>query len=729
MPQVLYVLFGALLTLAACQACGRLLLSRFDVPFYRQERWAFEFILGSAVLSMAVFTMAALHVVYKGTILAVGLALIAWAWRLPGPRDPALPALPRWVWWTLTVPLAVNLAYAFFFAMAPENSPDGIAYHLGLVHRYYRARGFTPVVTNMYSGLTMGAEMLFLFAFGFGRHSGAALTHFAFLPVLGWLMACYGRRFGFPVAGAIGSVFVMVSPVAAVDAASAYNDVAAATVMFACFYLLQIWDSTRTIAIVPLIGVLAGFAFGIKYTAVPAAMVATAWLVVRRAGWKPLARFAAGAAIMTAPWLVKNTVYLANPVAPFYNRWFPNPNFRISSEADYKAFLSHYGVERKTDIPLELTVSGYKLNGVVGPLYLLAPVALAALRAPHGRRLLLAALLFAVPYAANVGTRFLIPALPLLSLAMAAALASWPRLLALLAVGHAISACPPVLSLYCHQYAWRLDDLHFRAALRIQSEYEFLSGRSPSYLTARLLEERTPPGASVLATNAGGEAYTSRDMIVTHQSARGQMLGTFLYIPVVPDWLGLRRLDFRFPPVRTRAVRALQRKAHANDQWHVSEFRLYNEGAELPRESGWRLRAAPNPWDVQEAFDGSILTGWRSWEPMREGMFVEVRFPEERLVDGVAIDTLPVEHFSDVIIEVQDRAGVWRQAGGAPRKYDTGIPFGLRRACAAILKERGITHVLLHERDYMADDVERKTAAWNLMKLGEAAGFRLYAIR
>lgn len=95
----------------------------------------------------------------------------------------------------------VYLAAYFTNAMTPERSPDGTAYHLGLVARYLREHGFRRITTNMYANLSQGVEMLHLFAFAFGRHSAAALVHFCFLATLPLAMLCYARRFAFPAAG------------------------------------------------------------------------------------------------------------------------------------------------------------------------------------------------------------------------------------------------------------------------------------------------------------------------------------------------------------------------------------------------------------------------------------------------------------------------------------------------------------------------------------------------
>ncbi len=102
--------------------------------------------------------------------------------------------------------------------------------------------------------------MLFLFAFVFGKHSAAALVHFAFWIALAGLILCYGRRIGHPAAGVAGAIFTAVSPLVAFDGSIAYIDVAVAAILFALFYLLQVWDQNRNVGLLVLIGMLAGFA-------------------------------------------------------------------------------------------------------------------------------------------------------------------------------------------------------------------------------------------------------------------------------------------------------------------------------------------------------------------------------------------------------------------------------------------------------------------------------------
>ncbi len=120
--------------------------------------------------------------------------------------------------------------------------------------------------------------------------------------------------------------------------------------------------------------------------------------------------------------MIKNQMFGGNPFAPFANRLFPNPYVHVSFEEMYRSHLRHYLLASWVQAPWELTVKGERLQGFFGPVFLLLPLGLLSLRGREGRRLALAGAIFALPWFLNIGTRFLIPALPPLTLALALAL-------------------------------------------------------------------------------------------------------------------------------------------------------------------------------------------------------------------------------------------------------------------------------------------------------------------
>ncbi|MCW5982415.1 MAG: glycosyltransferase family 39 protein [Bryobacteraceae bacterium] len=736
MAQVATIVFGAAWTVATSIALGLLLLRPAAPELRREEQIPLAFVAGAACLSLVVFLLSVLQLVYGAVFLAagalsIGLALYFRCLPLNSERFKPLPKV-----WRRVAALIFTVFGILYLshAMAPEMSPDGSTYHLGLVGRFARNHGFERITTNMYANLSQGIEMLYLYAYAFGRHSAAALVHAAFLGALTLMMVNYGRRFGFPAAGAAGALLFFVSPVVGKDGSTAYNDVAVACVIFAVFYLVQVWAERRPASLLIPIGIVAGFCYAAKYTAflaIPYAMAFLLWKLARaRQPWfRPLLTVGICALLMMTPWMLKNWIWLDNPFSPFFNAWFPNPHIHQSFEAGYARHMRNYeGIESRWAIPLEVTVRGTKLCGLVGPVFLLAPLALLALRHPHGRKLLLAALVFGATYGANIGTRFLIPALPFVALAFGLAIARYQTIAVGVVLVHAVLSWPDVMRKYADEGAWKLEKTLWREALRIKTEDEFLRSNLIGYATARMIEEKVPPGDKVLTFSNVPEAYTTREILVVYQSAWNELLGDTLWTPLSAGMQPTQRFLFSFEATELRKTRVTQTARRAGDQWSIAEFRVYSQGRELPRSPAWRLRASPNPWDVQRAFDNSPVTRWRSWQDLYDGMFVEVDFGEPRLIDGVALETSPDQGNVALRLEGADANGEWTTLGGAPEVKEIQPPAKLRRAAAEELKNAGVRYFLVHDTDHFRDDFLRRQHEWGFTPIGETEGKRLYRI-
>ncbi|MGE5644365.1 MAG: ArnT family glycosyltransferase [Acidobacteriota bacterium] len=734
-PQSFYILFGAAFTVATMVALGRLLLARLGLRFHRREELVFAFVSGAACLSFVVFLIAGARGAYKGVFLALGIAAIALARRLRRPAEAPLAPVPR-AWRIFAAVLFAAFTYLYFFnAMAPETSPDGSAYHLGLVSRYARAHGIYRITTDMYAHLSQGVELLFLFAYTFGRHSAASLVHYSFLCALPLAMICYARRFGFASAGIAGALLVYMSPVVGFDGTSAYIDVAVACVLFAIFYLLQIWDEERAPGLLVLIGLLAGFAYAMKYTAfvaVPYTIGFVGWKSWRKGGTlaRPVAMVALPALVMIAPWVLRNWIWYGNPFSPFYNAWFPNPYIHIGLEQGYRAQLTQWGgVTNKLDIPVEATVRGDKLQGILGPIFLLAPIALAALRYRQGRQLLLAAAVFFSTYPANIGTRFLIPGLPFLSLAMGMALANWRAMAPLVVAAHALSAWPPYMRMYSGQYGLQLRRAPIKAALRIESEERYLERSLDGYGMARLIEITVPPGEKVLAFDTPREAYTSRTILQGYRAAWNNNASDLLNMPRIREWQPSRRFAFRFPEQRLRRIRVVQTvKRGAADNWSIHELRVLSGERELPRAGRWRLHAKPNPWEVGYAFDNNPMTRWRSWEPAAEGQSVEIDFGGEESAGAVYLDTEPQGPVKFTLEGQTAPAGPWRTLAQAPEETQIPVPADMRRIISSELRRQGIGYIMTIPEDPAYRDLSADPSAWGIVLAREYKGARLYRI-
>jgi hypothetical protein len=327
MRQAVAALFGAGFTVAACYAAGTLVIERLGAALRRDERLPLAFVLGAACLHLLIFAILALQIAYWPVLVCalagiIGTAVRTGAWRGAG-TDISKPAPP--LSWSLRVVFGLCAgAFSILYlvnAWAPEVSPDGSGYHLGFVARELRDHGFRPITNNLYAMLSEGVEMLYVPAFAIGRHSAAALVHFAFAIALGLAILAYGRRIGKPWAGAAGALLTFASPVVGASGSAAYVDVATAAIVFAVFYWAEIWDVEIEMRLLIPVGLLAGYAYAAKYTAFTIGIYALIFVAWRSKRLRPV-RLVAGYALITAgPWMARNWIWYQNPLAPFGN-WF-----------------------------------------------------------------------------------------------------------------------------------------------------------------------------------------------------------------------------------------------------------------------------------------------------------------------------------------------------------------------------------------------------------------------
>src|SRR3984957_14277169 len=672
MIRVIPVLFGALFTVATAWSLGLLLFRKLALVLHVWEERLLAFVAGSACLSAIMFLLSATRQAHRGILLVLGLATIAYAaysgvFRQSGKPFPPLPQLWRWVF---VVAFAAFTYVGFFNALGPEHSPDGMSYHLSEVLKYQHAHGFARITTDVYSNLSQGIELLYLFAVDFGRYSAASLVHFTFLVVLVFLMVCYGKRIGRPEVGVAAAIFTYASPIVLLDASIAYVDVALAAVLFALFYLLQIWDENRDPKMLVPIGLLAGFGYEVKYTAIVAVPYVAGFIIWKlwRQG-KPVLRPVLVVSLIAVacivPWMAKDWIEVANPVSPLANRLFPNPYVHVSFEEGWRAHLSNYDLTDRSQIPLQITVQGDHVEGFLGPLFLLAPLALLALRFREGRQLLLAAMIFGCTYFSNIGTRFLIPVVPFVSLTLALAIANLPWLLLALVAANAIACWPGMYLTYCSPGAWRVETVPIEAALRRQSEDAYLS-QDPDYRMARMIGRVVPAGDRIFANGLGGRSYLPRETLIGYYGAANEAMQDMLWTVIFQGYQPTHILKFDFPEREFRKLRVVLKGSELRDQWSMGEMRIFDGSSELPRDPGWRLTAHPNPWEVQLAFDNSPVTRWRSWQPASAGMYVEVDFPRPQAARSVVVESSSEMINTKIALEGMGSDGQWTTVSDSP---------------------------------------------------------------
>lgn len=473
---MVHVLWHAFLLVAAALVAwlpGVVLERRFLPSPDADLRWLVRWILGLGWWTLGIFAFASMQLLEPWFLvlhvlavpLVTGAALLhrsgeAAAGRpiqAPRARDPLVAGL-------LGATFLAVLAPAFLLAINPTVSWDASSYHLTLPRLYLEHAGFRPVPMNVYSAWPLGVELLFAPALLLGGQELAKLVHFGFgVLVLATIVRTSGGVGR--LAGWLGAALFLLNGVVLFEIRVAYIDLGHA------FYLLAAVlftdralradtsgdDSARRRWLL-LGGTAAGLVASVKITGIASVgLVVLAllgpWLVacLRRDGFgrtslvstaRVVLPWAGPAAIAWVAWLVRSAALTGNPVYPFLYRAFGGPDWSVALGEQLAAWQRGIGMGREPLdyllLPLRVVLLGGRgydrFDGEIAAFWLVAvPLALVFLwrarrtaspRSTLARRALVVAALHFVFWAATAQqSRFLIPTLGLLALAVALALA------------------------------------------------------------------------------------------------------------------------------------------------------------------------------------------------------------------------------------------------------------------------------------------------------------------
>jgi 4-amino-4-deoxy-L-arabinose transferase-like glycosyltransferase len=313
--------------------------------------------------------------VYGAAALAVGLLArdgLTLGRRLSGWR-PSL-AVGRWGRWYL----ALTLAMTVLLALAPPTSWDGLFYHLTGPSLYIAQGRITALGVNIpHLAFPSLMEMLFGLAMLLTGDGAAKLLHLAYGLLLAALVYRLSARWqGREVAG-WSLLLLAATPMVAVLAAWAYNDLALAFYQLAALYALLTWHESGRRGWLWVGGMLGGFALGLKYTAFPLPLVGLVYLFcLRRERARAILTFGLSLGLTAAPWYLRNWAFTGNPVYPFL---LGGPNWNAFRSAWYSYTGSGIGWDplRILVLPATMTLGLEDRNlydGRMGPLFLaLAP--------------------------------------------------------------------------------------------------------------------------------------------------------------------------------------------------------------------------------------------------------------------------------------------------------------------------------------------------------------------
>jgi hypothetical protein len=441
---------------------------------------------------------------------------------------------------------------------------------------------------------------------------------------------------------------------------------------------------------------------------------------------KAVAVFALCATFMMAPWLVKNALTLDNPFAPLLNRWFPNPYGYASSETDVLERGRNLSGISVAGLPVELALHGARLEGLVGPVLLLLPLALLSLANPAGRQLLLAGAVFTLPWLANHSARFLIAPLVFYLLALAMVVLRF-RGVAPVVVALTVIACwPPLVRLYAPN-AWKIEEFPWRAALRSIPEETYLRAKVPDYAIGLRIRDYVPEGARVLTRNGANLAYQPRELVTAWHSAFGTRMFAYLDQARNRGDRPTRRVTFRFDERAAKRVR-LSLDDCGNELWAVAELRVFRGDAEIAREPGWRLSAWPNPWDVRDAFDGSPITVWNARQYRPASAFIEIDFQGQTKLDRIAADLPDKLGGCRMHVETGLDGNIWTPVPARVEVEEAPYPERFRRAVIEELKRNRLRWLLMRDDEPLTMELLERAEQWGVTAVSREGQFRLFRL-
>jgi hypothetical protein len=387
--NVLSLGLAALVGVAGLAIGGRLLHWLRLAGLSRGDRVVLGGGLGLGILGLATFGLGLLGVLSRWLFLGLLAALIVILWReiadlVRVARSLEMPSKG------VALYVGLTLLLALLVALTPPTDFDGLFYHLTEPAWALAAGRIGPPQANVphfsFPGLM---EALFLLALTLYGDIVAKLLHWGFALLLGGLVYRIARRHMGAKLGWGAVVALYATPMVAVLAGWAYNDLALAFFQVAALYAVLNGFEGHGGRWFGLAGGLTGLAMGLKYTSFICPLTLIALVIWDGVQWKRsfrrvvcrVALFSTVALAVASPWYLRNLAFVGNPVYPFaydlfggqgWSRWHADWYAQAGTGigGDLGALLA---------LPVTLTLGLRDMNyfdGRTGPLFLAALPAL-----------------------------------------------------------------------------------------------------------------------------------------------------------------------------------------------------------------------------------------------------------------------------------------------------------------------------------------------------------------
>lgn len=331
------IIWVGVIALAAWGA-GQLLVSRrLDVGSPTLERITLKLLAGTAVLIATAGILAALRLLWPPLVLAAlalwacrGAVMISRRHRTDFKSIPQVP-LP----WFALILFAGGLSLAAATTLAPFY--DQWHYHLGFPHHWLRTGTVVTFPRQAYSFFPANMGLLYTFALAGPGGWAAQAIHWWMGSLTAAGSAAIAQRLGAGVGGRFLSAAILLTTPSVVQmAALAGSDlgVAAFASGGVLIMLRMIQTPGQPWPLAFAAGLAAGLAAGCKYSALATVVLPLGAVVVAtnafagenpgrlRRATRTAVAFGLGVGIVVAPWFIRNSLVIGNPVHPYFESVF-----------------------------------------------------------------------------------------------------------------------------------------------------------------------------------------------------------------------------------------------------------------------------------------------------------------------------------------------------------------------------------------------------------------------
>lgn len=230
------------------------------------------------------------------------------------------PPQTRWGWFALIVGVGM-VGLSLMIALSPPNAWDGMTYHLLVPERYLADGRITTHTDTHFFGFPQQIEVLYGMLMAITPADTApALLHWAAGMLAAGATISFAERTLGRRAGIMTALLLITSAGILQLAGIPYVDLVTMLYGALLMCVLAQWDTDRNTRWLIVVGLIAGFALGTKYTAGCLIVGAALALTVRAPSQVLRNGIIAGAAcaLAFAPWLLKGTLLYENPVYPYF---------------------------------------------------------------------------------------------------------------------------------------------------------------------------------------------------------------------------------------------------------------------------------------------------------------------------------------------------------------------------------------------------------------------------